>query len=161
MSNYQEVSPGHVAVLVDSATGAPVGLRRPNSYSLDMVQPVGSTLPFVQYNAISTASGVFSAAVAVGAQEVIISSSGATALTTPTAAAMLAALPKLPANGVGLIYFLRVINTNAGTLTLTMDASVTGNGTLTIATNTFRDFMVTFNTASTATWQSIGTGTNS
>jgi hypothetical protein len=100
----------------------------------------------------------------VGAQDVVLLSSGATALTTPTVAAALtalAAIQKLPNNGQGLQYVLRVINTNAGTLTLTMDASFTASGTLTLATNTWREFIVTLTSATAGTWQAIGTGTTS
>jgi hypothetical protein len=151
-------------VIIDAATGCVVGFRSRTSNGPDMLPGVQNNLDPLKYTAISTASGVFAASAMVGAQSVVLLSSGATALTTPTAAAVLAALAAikaLPNNGVGLQYVLRVINTNGGTLTLTMDASITATGTLTIATNTWRDFQVTLGTGTTATMQAIGTGTHS
>lgn len=118
----------------------------------------GASIPVVQNTSISAASGVIPAANVAGAQFVTLTQSGATALTTPTAAAMLAAIP----NGVvGTVWRLRVINTNGGTLTITADASVTATGTLTLATQTWRDFDMKIVTATTATMVSVGTGTNS
>jgi hypothetical protein len=67
-------------------------------------------------------------------------------------------LADIPGAQVGHSYVFRVVNTGAGTLTLAMDASVTGTGTLTVATNTFRDYLLTFLTATTASIQSIGSG---
>jgi len=151
-------------LIIDNQTGCVVGFRSRTTNGPDFAPGVQNNLSPAQYTAISTASGVFAAAAMIGAQDTIMLSSGATALTTPTAAALLTALAlitKLPAGGVGLVYLLRVINTNAGTLTLTMDASITGTGTLTMATNTWRDFMVTIVTGTTATMQAIGTGTHS
>lgn len=117
-----------------------------------------ASLPFSQRVSIALGSGVFTGANCAGAQFCTLLSSGATALTTPTAAAMLAAIP----NGqAGMQYRLRVINTNGSTLTLTMDATVTSTGTLTLATNTWRDFDITFTSATAATMMSVGTGTNS
>lgn len=82
------------------------------------------------------------------------------ALTVRTAAQMLA---DTPGAIVGTGYRLRITNTGAGTLTLTADggATVTLTGTMTVPTNTFRDFIVTFNTSTTATIRSDGTGTYS
>lgn len=151
-------------VIIDNLTGCVVGLRSRTSNGPDFNPGIQSNLPSYQYTAIVTASGVFAASAMVGAQDVIMSSSGATGLTTPTVAAVLtalAAIQKLPNNGQGIVYVLRVINTNAGTLTLTMDASFTASGTLTLATNTWREFIVTLTSATAGTWQSIGTGTTS
>lgn len=151
-------------VVIDNLTGCVVGIRSRTSNGPDLVLGVGATLPTYQYTAIATASGVFAASAMVGAQDVILLSSGATALTTPTVAQVLtalAAIQKLPNNGQGLSYVLRVINTNAGTLTLTMDASFTASGTLTLATNTWREFIVTLTSATAGTFQAIGTGTTS
>lgn len=116
------------------------------------------SLPFLQRTTITAANGVIPAANLAGAENVTLIQSGATALTTPTAAALLAAMPGA---GPGVMYRLRLINANGGTLTLTMDASVTGVGTLTLATGTFRDFDVQILTATTASMSSVGTGTNS
>ena len=54
----------------------------------------------------------------------------------------------------------RIVNTGAGTLTLTADggATVTLTGTATVATNVFRDYTLTFTSATAATIQSVGSG---
>ena len=64
-------------------------------------------------------------------------------------------LADIPGAQVGNSYYFRIINTGAGTLTLTADsgATVTMTGTMTVAQNTWRDFILTFNTAATATVQ--------
>lgn len=61
---------------------------------------------------------------------------------------------------VGGSYLLRVTNGQAtGTLTITAGTGVTLTGTATIAVNTWRDFVVTYNTATTLTMQNVATGT--
>lgn len=78
------------------------------------------------------------------------------ALTLPTSAAMLAQF-----SGVPTSYVLRIINSSGGAFswTLTTNTGWTLNGTMTIAQNTTRDFIVTVNADGTGTIQSIGTGT--
>lgn len=78
--------------------------------------------------------------------------------TTRTAAQIIAGVPNWP---VGGSYTLRVINTNSGTATLSAGSGVTITGTATLATNTSRDFLVTYTGAGAVTLQSIGTGTTS
>jgi hypothetical protein len=59
-------------------------------------------------------------------------------------------------------YNLRIVNTGAGTLTLVADGGATmtlGAGTYTVPTNTFRDFIVAFPTATTGTITTGGVGT--
>lgn len=78
----------------------------------------------------------------------------------PSAANLLAALE----NGkAGMSVNVRIINTGSGTLTVTQDAgtTVTLVGSMTVAQNTFRDFVLNFPTATTATLTSVGTGTTS
>jgi hypothetical protein len=90
-----------------------------------------------------------------------LSTGGSTpSLTLPTVAALLAAFPGLVANSS---YVLRVINSNSGTATIVTNTGWTTSGTLTLATNTTRDFVVqiTSVSAATANITSIGTGTNS
>lgn len=99
-----------------------------------------------------------------GAGEVVLSmtgtlGAGATA-TTPTAAAIIAALPAVKS---GTAYTLRVINNSSGAFAWTVagGTGVTVTGTATVAQNTFRDFAVTVNSsAGTVTLQNIGSGTN-
>jgi hypothetical protein len=60
---------------------------------------------------------------------------------------------------VGQTYRLRIINTAAGTLTLTTAAGVTLTGHVAILTNTGVDYVVTVTGAATMTFQSVGTVT--
>jgi len=124
-------------------------------------------LPPFQYTVTAAASGAILPAAVTGSQENVLLSSGATALTTPTAANMYATLlAALAAQGSGpfanvpstFSYRVRVINTNAGTLTLTAGTGVTITGLATIATNTWREYVVTPGGNNTCTFQSIGTG---
>ncbi|SRR5260221_5296135 len=108
------------------------------------------------YSTVSTGNGTAAVNSLSAANFTIYATSGATALTTRTAAQMIADQPNTP---VGSSYLLRVYNTNAGTLTLTGGTGVTISGTATIATVTWRDYMVTFNSATTLTMQNIGSGT--
>jgi hypothetical protein len=115
-------------------------------------------LPATQYTSIASGNGTLSAGNMEGAAFCALLTSGATALTTRTAAQLFAVIPHAV---IGISWIVRVINTNGSTLTLTMDASITATGTLTIATNTYRDFIVTFTSATAATMKQIGTGTTS
>lgn len=61
---------------------------------------------------------------------------------------------------VGGSYLLRIVNgQGTGVLTVTAGSNVTLSGTATIATNTWRDFIVTFTSDSALTMQGISTGT--
>lgn len=61
---------------------------------------------------------------------------------------------------VGDAYILRIINgQGTGTLTVTAGSGVTLTGTATIAINTWRDFVVTFTSATALVIQNAGTGT--
>lgn len=116
-------------------------------------------IPPAQFTTASLTAGTLGVGVITGAAFTVLTNTGATpgAQTVRTAAQMLADFPGMR---VGDSYILRVVNTGAGTLTLTADAgpTVTLTGTATIAQNIFRDYIVTFNTATTATIQSIGSG---
>lgn len=85
---------------------------------------------------------------------------GAATATLPTVAALVAAIPNAIA---GQTYKLRVINSSSGAYTWTIGTNTgwTLNGTMTVAQNTWRDFVVTFTSLSAATLQSVGTGTYS
>lgn len=98
-----------------------------------------------------------------GVAEVYHNSSGGTTptLTTPTAAAILATLPDAYVNSA---WYLRVINANSGTATVAAGTGVTTSGTLTLATNTWRDFVLQVTgvgAAAAITMTSVGTGTYS
>jgi len=113
-------------------------------------------LPATQYTSISAGNGTLAAGNMEGAADVTLASSGATAMTTRTAAQIIANIPNAQ---TGMSYRLRVYNTNAGTLTLTGGTGVTITGTATIATNVWRDYYVTITGASTITMQNLGSGT--
>jgi hypothetical protein len=136
----------------------------------------GSVLQIAQYAASGPAGGpaiatpdngttqtLTAAMVGVANKQFVshVSTGGATpSLTLPTVAALLAAFPALQA---GSSYTLRLINSNSGTATVVTNTGWTTSGTLTAATNTTRDFLVSITSVSlaTATITSIGTGTNS
>ena len=100
------------------------------------------------------------AAKVAGADNVVLRSSGGTAptLTMPAGTDLIAAMPNWQ---IGSTYRLRVINNNSGQLTLANSTGVTLTGTLTLAQNTWRDFIMTMATATTVTGQAVGTGTDS
>lgn len=76
--------------------------------------------------------------------------------TTRTAAQMIADHVMQPGDS----YELRIVNgQGVGVLTLVAGAGVTPSGTMTIAINTWRDFVVTCTAAGAITIQSIATGT--
>lgn len=119
-------------------------------------------LPSTALTTLNATTGSLAAGKITGASNVTMVSSNATpgAQLVRSAANMLADTP----NGqVGQSWNLRITNTGAGTLTLTADGgtTVTLTGTMTVPQNTFRDFVCTFNTATTATITAVGTGTYS
>jgi hypothetical protein len=90
----------------------------------------------------------------------ITSLSAGAAITLPTVATLLATLT--PQQGViGSAVTLRVMNPSSFTATMTTNTGWTLNGTMTIPTLTFRDFIVQINsvTGATATLQDVGAGT--
>lgn len=101
------------------------------------------------------------AAMIVGGKQVYHKTlGGATpSLTLPLASAIDTALPDMR---VGQSFTLRIINSNSGTATIVTNTGWTLTGTLTLATNTWRDFVVT-KTGTTATYTAVqvGTGTTS
>lgn len=82
------------------------------------------------------------------------------AITLPTVAALVAAIsgPR-----VGQSWFLRIMNQSSANFawTVTTNTGWTLAGTMTIAQNTYRDFVVTLTSLTAATLQSLGTGTQS
>lgn len=115
--------------------------------------------PVAKYTTRALSSSTAAAGELTGAQSVFMNNSGATpgTYTTRTAAQMIAD----GSYQVGDSYDLRIINgQGTGVLTLAAgDANVTLTGTMTMAINTWRDFVVTITGAGTLTIQSAGTGT--
>lgn len=95
--------------------------------------------------------GTLAAGAITGAGKVVLKSTNATpgTQTTRTAALMIADV------GIGkrvVNYMLRITNTGANTFTLGAGDSVTLTGTMTILTNTFRDFTVTITSIGVVTY---------
>lgn len=117
------------------------------------------TLPAAKFTTAAKAAGTLAVGDITGANFSVLTNTGATpgAQTVRTAAQMLADIPGAVS---GTVVMFRIVNTGAGTLTLTADggATVTITGTATIATNIFRDYTLTFTSATAATIQSVGSG---
>lgn len=105
-------------------------------------------------------SATLTAAMVTGGELVFHTSAGGTtpSLQLPTAAAIIAAIPGWQ---IGQSYLLRIINTNSGTATITTNTGLTLTGTMTLATNTFRDFLVAFTAAGAVSVTAVGTGATS
>jgi hypothetical protein len=112
-----------------------------------------------KYTTRALSSSTAAAGELTGARFVNMNNSGATpgTYTTRTAAQMIAD----GAYQVGDSYMLRIVNgQGTGVLTLAAgDGNVTLTGTMTMAINSFRDFVVTITAAGTLTIQSVATGT--
>lgn len=85
---------------------------------------------------------------------------GAANITMPTAANLVAAIPGA---SPGQTYRLRIINSSSGAFAWTVltNAGITLTGTMTIAQNTWREFVVTLTSLTAVAVQSVGTGTQS
>jgi len=135
-----------------------------------------SVLPHTQFSATAQALGVLSATLMGGAGECQINSSGATALTTDSAVNIIAQIQNAVATaykqGLGsfaagvnpppgapnlfnLTWTMQILNTNAGTLTLTAGAGVTLLGTTTVLTGALRAYAVTITSPTTVTIQGM------
>lgn len=129
-----------------------------------IVQPGSTRNAAYNANAATTSATLTAANITGGIASVDLQMTGALAAgataTLPTVAQMVAALHS-PV--VGTSYRLRVINSSSGAFAWTIAAGTgfTLNGTMTVAQNTWREFVVTLNTLTTATLQSVATGTYS
>ena len=128
----------------------------------EIVKRISNTAALVatKFTSINVTAGTLAAGNITGAQFVTLMSTNALpgAQTTRTATQMVADVANVLTNDT---YVLRIINTGAGTLTLTAGGGVTLTGTMTVLVNTWRDFVVTFTSATTMTVQTVGTGTYS
>lgn len=117
------------------------------------------------YNAdAATASKTLSGQEISGAAQCFLAFTGTAgagvAATLPTVANLIAALPSaVQASPVGITWQLRIINVaTTQTITMTTNTGWTLNGTMTVATTTWRDFVVTITSATTASIQNVGGG---
>lgn len=112
----------------------------------------------------TTASKTLSGTEMSGAAQCFLAFTGVAgagvAATLPTVANLIAALPSVvQANPVGITWQLRVINVaTTQTITMTTNTGWTLSGTMTVATTTWRDFVVTITSATTASIQNAGGG---
>lgn len=120
-----------------------------------------ATRAVASLTSLNATTGSLPVGALTGADRVTLISTNATpgAQLVRTAAQMFAEQAAI----VGDSYTARIVNTGAGTLTLTTDAgaTVTLSGTMTVPQNTWRDFFITFPSAATATITTIGVGTYS
>jgi hypothetical protein len=122
-------------------------------------------LPEALYNDMTNTTAATIAAAALVAKDCTIDMNGTlgagAALTLPTVAQLVALIPGW---NVNMVIKLRVMNSGAGAFAWTL-TTATGWGTLlgtaTVAQNTWRDFLITFQSATAATFNARGTGTNS
>ena len=111
-------------------------------------------------NTMNVTTGTLTSGQLTGGVDVTLMTTNATpgTQTLPAAAVLLAALGEVAPYS----YNLRIVNTGAGTFTMAADTGATitlGAGTYTVVTNTFRDFIVSFPTATTGTVTTVGVGT--
>lgn len=94
-------------------------------------------------NKLNATAGTLPAGAITGGDFVVLISSNATpgTQTTRAAAQMYGDDPSAYPGGA---YVLRICNSGAGTLTLAGGTNVTISGTATVATTTFRDFLVAY-----------------
>lgn len=154
---------------VITATNLPAVIATPTGLTPDNVANHGYFGFLANANAVranslvSIAYGAATTLTLTGAQFVAgfidLSGSGVLALTTPTAAQIVAALPgTIPKDGT-FSYRMSIINDDTGqTTTLTGGSGVTVLGNNTLATNTRREFLVNVNVnAGTVTMLNLGT----
>src|SRR6266705_877596 len=122
-----------------------------------MTELYGKALQAAKFSSNATAGPTTAAAGDLtGAMSVVCNYTniGANNLTTRTAAQMFADMGAV----VGQTYEVCIMNTNAGTITLVGGTGVTITGTAATITNTARWYVVTFNSATTMTFQNVGQG---
>lgn len=162
-ANYANVFPASGDAIdtlaINTAVSLPVGSRLTFTCSVagtwisSMVVQPGASF------SSNTTTTTFTAGQLTGAAFVDYANTGATpgSIATRTAAQM---FTDYAYARVGGSYLLRITNAQAvGTLTVTAGTNVTLTGTATILPSTWRDFVVTFNSATTLTMQNIATGT--
>lgn len=148
MSGNVLVPIGYTHYLVGTVlTATTIGLAHTGSCPLQ-------TTATTRFTSVSGGNGTAAAGSLEGGMFTVYATSGATALTTRTAAETVAQAGL----ATGQSYLLRIFNTNGSTLTITGGTGVTITGTATIATNIFRDYIVTVASGTAVGWQNIGAG---
>lgn len=121
-----------------------------------------NTLPAVKFTTSSAASGVVPSGSDWSGASLVVwqnTTDGAMAVTTPSAAAIIAALLAAGFSS-DTPYVLQIVNRGDNTVTLTAGSEVTITGENTIATLVTRDYAVTMNILlSTVTLRSLNKGT--
>ena len=149
---------------VATATGVPLPAGNTGIYYCNAAgtwfTSLRQTIAYSQYAAASnTTAFTATGAQVAGANNCVLDCTGALgsgqALTLPTVAAFVAALPNAY---VGQTTRLRIMNRSSGAFawTVTTNTGWTLTGTMTIAQNTYRDFQVTLTSLSAAVLQSLG-----
>ena len=163
-----------IGLLFPAIAGAQVSLvfngAQPDQGSLVSALNGINPVPVTIFNAVSTNTpATLTVAQIAGGETSYVNMTatlaGAGTLNTPTAAAIVAALPAA-AQVLGYSSVLRIINSSSGAFawTVTGGTNVTVTGTATIAQNTWRDFILTVTAVGgtpTVTLQAVGTGTQS
>lgn len=130
-----------------------------------LIQSVG-TATLVSYTTNTATASTTLTAANIDAGGVAETSLGLTGTLAGAANAQLPTVASLvaiqPAFGAGASFKLRIINTSSGafTWTVTTNTGWTLNGAMTIPQNTWRDFYITFTSATAAVLQTVGTGTS-
>lgn len=140
---------GRFLVTLTSATAATV---------LGLGVSETSGLPVSQIVTNSSANPTLAAGDATGAEFCILklTANGASAATTRTATEMFGDTPNAQ---VGQTYRLRICAGGNNTVTVTAGSGVTLTGTMTIATATWREFQVSFTSATALVIEAVGQGT--
>jgi hypothetical protein len=148
---------GTERIFVDNGSSGDVWM------SPDQVLALGTVSARVYNTSALAVAGTLTAANVTGATGTVYldmtgTFAGAANIQLPTAAAVIADLSAQ--QSVGSTYILRVINPSADTLTITTNTGWTlgSNGSYALLTETFRDFLVTITSATTATLQDVGGG---
>lgn len=114
---------------------------------------------FVTITSSATAVTLTAAGLVAGVLQRTGSPGGGVADTTPTAAQIISALPESAMTDGTYQFKVRILNNNLGqTITLTAGSGVTVTGTATIATNAWRDFMITIDSPSAVSITNLGGG---
>lgn len=147
------------ALAINTAVSLPAGVRITFTCSVAGTWISGSLgQPAATYNT-NTTTTTFAAGQLTGSGNVYYSNTGATpgSIATRSAAQM---FTDYPYARVGSSYIVTIVNAQGtGILTVTAGSNVTLTGTATIGTNSWRSFIVTFNSATTLTMQNGATGT--